>query len=231
MAKASYVFSQVRALLDDQEADFATDDYLVPFLQSAQDDFTVEVLNHANLGRMKFPVTLPAVAAGSQSLASYFGDGQPLQLLEQVIAMREKPTAYSEALYSWMQEVLVPTYAYGTTQPLNRVYTFTGQDILLPGANQALDINVYGSFKPQAIQNGESPLVLGTETILKYGCAAAVCLSRGAGATAKRYSELKYSTQNALFNNWIMQQQNIRVRALPFRRRTWPLDTYDFGSN
>jgi hypothetical protein len=218
MPQASYVFSAVRALLDDQEAEFATDDYLVPFLQAAQDDLTLDVLNHANLGRMKFTVTLPNVTAGTQSLADYFGDDQPLATLQQVIRMREKLTNWAEYLYSPMRELLVPQYQPPQNQ-LNGWYTFTGQDIIIPGSGSDEDIQIYGSFKPQLIQNADTPLVLGTEAVLREGTVAKVCFARGSTTTARAADEKREALQGSLFNNWCMQQQNIVVRARRFRQR------------
>ncbi len=217
--QAGYIFSQARTELDDPEGDFATDDYLTPFLQSAQDDLTVDVLNHANLGRMKFEVTLPAVAAGLQSLAQYFGDNQPLATLQEIVVMMEKPPSWSEAAYQQMRPLNTPAFSYNNTQPFNRVYTYTGQDVLLPGANQSLDILVYGSFKPQLIMSAETPLVLGTEAVLREGVLEKVCRTRGARATASDHQKINYALQGSLFNNWMMQQQQISVRARRFRQR------------
>lgn len=221
---AGYVFSQVRALLDDPEAGFASDDYLVPFLQSAQDDLVVTVLNHANLGKMKLAVTLSSVPAGTQSLAAYFGTGQPLETLEQIIVLREKIAGYAEYLYSYMRPVIVPPY-----QPvgsnLNGVYTATSSDILLPGAVGATDIQVYGSFRPQTVQSGATPLVPGTESVLKYGVLEAVCKTRGARTSAIDYKHDKIIQQDSLFNNWMMMQQVINVRCMPFRpQQSGPAD-------
>lgn len=213
---AEYIFNQCRALLEDPEGGFCTDDYLIPFLQSAQDDLTTNVLNHANLGRMKFQVTLGAVAAGAQSLEQYFEAGQPLETLEQVLAIWEKPAGTTESQYTRLQPVLLPAQ-FQTGQVLNNVYTFTGTNILIPGANQSLDFLIYGSFKPPVIRDSATALVPGTESVLKYGVCAAVSRARGSRSSASDFDELRMVQQGSLFNNWMMQQQKIAVRSRRFR--------------
>lgn len=217
---AEYVFNQVSSLLDDPEKGFCTDDYLVPFLQSSQDDLVVSVLNHANLGRMKFEVTLGAVAAGAQSLGQYFESGQPLETLEQILAIWEKPAGAAESQFTRLNPVLLPSQ-FQTGQSLNRVYTFTGSNVLIPGANQSLDFKVYGAFKPSTIRDNSTALVPGTESILKYGVCAAVSRARGSRASASDFDELRIYQQSSLFNNWMMQQQKINVRSRRFREDYW----------
>lgn len=215
---AGYVFSQVRALLDDQDGEFASDDYLTPHLQAALDDLQNSALNHANIGRLKYVVTVPSVAAGTTSLASYFAAGQSLEFLEDVIQLREKQSGYADSAYSPMRPVLVPPVP-NPVGVLNYVYTFTGSDIILPGTSGVTDIQVYGPFKAAVIVNADSVLPLGAETVLKYGTAASVCYSRGSGAMGERFDAKRQDGQDSMFNNWIMDQQAIITRARPFRQR------------
>lgn len=220
MQKAGYVFAQVRTLLDDQEQDFATDDYIQPFLASAQDDLVAECLRDPNIGQIKAAIVLPAVPAGTTSLAQYFMPGGALELLTNPIELREKQAGTADINYVTMIPRGTPTRAV-SQNGYNSVYCWTGVDIILPGANQALDIWVWGSCAPAVIVNAETPLVNTTETILKYATAKQICRSRGNRELMRDFQQDQAVQQSAWLRNIYKIQQSIRVVNRPWR----PMDT------
>lgn len=219
MVTAKYVFNQVRALLDDQEATFADDDYLRPFLQMALDDLVAECLRDPNLGEIKAVVVLPSVAAGTQSLGQELLPGGALALLSDPIEVREKRAGDQDINYSTLTPLLTPLAATAT-RSLNGYYTFTGSDLILPGANQDLDVWIWGSFKPAPITNSDTPLINDIEAILKYGCARLVARSRGNRDMATEFRADQMIQQSAWMRYLYKNMQSIRIVNRPWRPKT-----------
>lgn len=224
MQTAGYVFDQVRSLVDDQEQNFATDDYLRTFLQMAQDDLQMVCMRDPNIGQIKAAVTLPNVPAGTQSLAQELlppvnGKGGHLSLLSDPIEIREKMAGDQEINYCRMIPRGVPVQI-STQNSRNLYYTFTGNDLILPGANQNLDLWVWGSFKPAPIKDKNSPLITDTETILKYSTAKLVARSRGMSDVAKDNAGDQAVVQSAWMRDLYKIQQSIRVVNRPWRPKT-----------
>src|SRR5579872_7109445 len=131
------------------------------------------LFNNPNIGRLKSVVVLQNVPAGTTSLASIglFDSGGQLELLTDILTMREKKAGDNDINYLAMEEKEdVPVLAQ---YQWNSMYVFTGNDILLPGATQNLDIRIFGSFSVPPITSGDSPIMPKSEIVLKYATAAA----------------------------------------------------------
>jgi hypothetical protein len=219
LTKASYIFSQASALLDDPGRTFATDEYLVPFLQLAQDELVNHVLNIPDLGQLTAKVVLANVPLGTSDLTDYFAAGQDLELLTGVITMKERPTSGSRQEQDWVRMHPVHDMPTVTPSSFNSFYQFTGDTIKMPGADQAMDLRIYGKFQTQTIVNADSPIVPGTAPILVYGTAALVSTSRGNNGMATAYNTAKMANMGSYVTNMIMEMQSVRTRMGSFSGR------------
>lgn len=210
---AKDIFAGVRALVDDMEQGYATDDVLVPLLQLAQESLIAAVFNNPNIGKMKSVVILTNVTAGTKSLKGYFGTGKELELLDSIKSIKERPTGQDELSWSRMDPVdEVPTQNPNT---YNGVYLFTGDSLELPGSSQAMDFRIFGSFDPKPITSPESPIIPGTSVILKFAVASLVSGPHGNQQLADNYAKQAIAEKNTYFNTAIMEIQEEPVRQRP----------------
>lgn len=219
MVTADYIFTQVQALVDDLEESFATDDYIQPFLQMAQDDFVNEVLKDSNIGAVKAAIVVPAVPAGTTSLKQELMPSGRLELLEQLIELREKRAGAADTDYVYMVPRYTPVSATSQSS-LNLTYTYTGTDIILPGATQDVDLWAWGEFAPAKITGPDTPIVPGIETVLKYATASLVAGSRSNANMMKMYAGRQLVQQSAWKRNIYKIQQSIRTVNKRWRPRS-----------
>ena len=224
---AGQVFVKIQSLVDDDEGDFTTDNYLVPKVQIALDKLVLRCLNNPNMGTLKTVVELPSVAAGTKSLRSYFEasnatTGGPLALLSELIDVRERPASGSRNEQDWIGMDPVPNLPAAQPTSFNRVFVWTYDDIKLLGADQAVDMRIFGKFTPVAIKNADTPIVPNTDIILAYGAAAVIARARGNNDLATDYAAQEKELTDNLFSNAIMNHQAVRVRMKPFRTFAFP---------
>jgi hypothetical protein len=223
MLTAQDVFAAARVMVDDPEGDAATDQYLVPLLQLTIDDMTTDILRNPNIGVLKAVVVLPGFPAGVTSFAAagYFGagTGQPgngeLAMLDSIITMREKAAGSADINYMPMTEMTdLPIVVQ---ESFNQVYVhLQGSDILVPGATQANDVRIFGTFDQPTIQNQDTPIRPGTQASLKFGLAAAYCMARGNPKLAEGWDKKYQRAKNDLLNAIIMEQQQVPQRPKGF---------------
>lgn len=214
MAKAGDIFNAVRALVDDPDGDYATDEIQVPLLQLALDELKDALYGNPNVGKYKAVVIIPNVTAGTTSLKAYMGSGQPLELLEDIISMSERKAGDPDWAYTPMERRTDPIIA--TQSGSNIYYSFTGDDIILPGSTNAEDFRIFGTFAPQTIANKDSALPPKAEAHLKYATAALVARSHSNKELATDYIAKADHALMALFTNIILEQQLIPTRSIAF---------------
>lgn len=226
MLTAGQVFTQIRSLVDDDTQDFTTVDYLVPRVQIAMDKLVLNCLANPNMGSLKISVVLPSIPQGTQSLSAYFNpsdpSGGPLATLSDIISVRERPSAGSRNEQDWVaMDVVIDLPA---TQPtsFNRVYVWTFDDIKLLGADQALDMRIFGKFTPVPIKDDKTSIPPNVGVILAYSAAAVIAKSRGNPQLGADYEAEAKMLTDSLFANSIMAQQSMRVRMKPFRTFLFP---------
>lgn len=216
MSTAGDVFSLVASFMDDPERDVMTDSYLQPFVQQAQFRLYQNVYANPNIQGAKQAVVLVNVPAGTTSLASYLTT--TLALLSNIFDMREKPTGTSDENYRQMmpsQDIAIPLS--DNQQLFNGIYVIAKDDILLPGASQALDIRVFGEFRPIVIVDADTPILQFSETILAHWVCELVGMSRGSTASFIAYHKSEKEQAIAeLFNSLIMDIQVIPTQQRPF---------------
>jgi hypothetical protein len=185
----------------------------------AQDDFAQDVLRDTNIGEIKTFVVIPNLPPGTTSLSQYMLPGGLLGLLSSPIELREKRNGDPDISYITMIPRGVPIQQ-SNQNSYNLIYCYTGNDILLPGANQAVDIWVWGAYSPAPIRDANSPLVHDTESILRYATAKLVAKSRGNSEKAKEFAEDQRSVQAAWMRAVYKIQQGIRVQNRPWRPKS-----------
>lgn len=206
IAKAGDVFAMVRDLIDDPEMDYASDTWLAGKANLAQKELILRLTMHASITRYKTLVVLPGVTAGTTSLKDQFAPGKPLELLSEIISLMEKPAGTNDANYQQMSEPEVPEVLSPATD-FNIYYTFTGSDVLLPGANQALDMRFFGAFDPKPIKDADSPILPGADVIMAYLTGAIGARSHGNKELGTDLHTKYEQLLDALMNNIIMESQ------------------------
>lgn len=225
MLKVGDLIPIVAGLLDDPDQDFATDKYLLPKFQAAQNLLVSTMLENPNIGDIKAVVQMSGVAAGTKSLRAFgsFNDGKPLSNLKDIITLEEKVAGMGEQEFAYLTRVLkLPNVVPAST---NQLYSWTSEDILLLGATSDLDFRVYGTFEPAALVSGESVLVPGTAAILQYRTAEIVAAIRGNQSLSLKYKNDADNAQDSHLNYLIMYQQGI-----PIRHRAYPRTGYELRS-
>jgi len=225
MPTAADVFSIVPSMLDDDEQQYVTDDAMRPRLQLVLDDLIETVLTNPNIDKFKSYVVVPAVPAGTTSLAAegYFAPGGPLEMLEEVQFLWEKQVGAQPQYYSRMNRAniiwpCIPSLFNGVYQATSDVNGT--QDIRLPGATQALDMMFFASWNVQKITDGASPIPPQTKTVLRFGTAAAFAFAHGNPTLAQGYEAKHQAAKDSLVSQIIMAQQLIRIRQGAFVTNT-----------
>jgi hypothetical protein len=216
--KAAYPMAQAAVILDDPLRQFATDEYLTPFMQIAQDELINNYLQNPELNMLTVQVILYAVPEFTTDLSAYFAEGQPLEFLTDIVSVKERPvTNQNETAWSF----LFPARDMPTFPPSagNGFYRFTGDNIFLPGSNQATDIRIFGKFNPAPIESAESNIVPHTSIILTYRTASLVATSRGNAVLGDTYERFATNATSSLINDAIMELQAIRTRMRSYSGR------------
>jgi len=218
MSTAGDVFDLVAAMMDDPEQDVNTPDYLQPFLQQAQYRLYQNVYANPNIQGAKQAIVLVNVPVGTTSLSSYVTGSGDLAMMSNIFDMREKPTGTGDENYRAMlpsQDIAIPLS--DNQQLFNGVYVIAKDDILLPGASQALDIRVFGEVRPIPIIDETTPILQFSETILAHWVCELVGMTRGATSAFISYHKNEKEQAIAeLFNSLIMDIQSIPTQQRPF---------------
>lgn len=213
---AKDVMMAARAHLDDlTQEQYPDDASLAPYVNIAQGELQMMVFMNPNIDRLKSAVVVPNIAAGTTDLADAFKVGGPLELLSSVISMRERQAGGQDSDFLRMVQTRdLPSVTQTST---NGMYQFDGTTIKLPGANQAEDFRVYGSFEMRPIVNGNSAIVPGSGMILGFWTAG-----RAANALAggKKIGDPLIQTAIGyakMWMNWmIMELQDEPLRMQSF---------------
>lgn len=210
--------SSVRSMVGDVYGDHATSERVLGVLNTAQKMLFNEMTALPIIGRAVAIVVLPSIGLGTKSLSAHFLVGGQLEFLENIISMKERTTTATDES-DWV--IMTPTLNMPgfTAGSYNHIYHFTGEDIKLPGADQDLQVRIFGEFVPQAITSEASRLVPGTAIALEF-CAARLYLNSRGNATLARTYQGDYEIQrDALFNRIVQEKQVIPIRQRSFSGR------------
>jgi hypothetical protein len=179
----------------------------------------LEALQNPELGALTTVVVLSDVPEGTPNLSAYFDAGQPLELLVEVIAMKERAAGGNRQEIDWMPMTRTLDLPTITPAAFSSYYSFNETTINISPAGQNTDIRIYGKFKPAPIVTGDSPIVPNTSPILAFGAAALVAMSRGNEAMVNMYESKRLAGQQSFICDAIMNQQHIRTRMLSWSGR------------
>lgn len=234
MPTAADVYEITQPLLGDPGGEqFATPDWLRPYLNVAVKTFSKDVMGNPNVPKYKKYVVLPAFPQGETSFANqhYFDKGGLLQYLDETILMWEKMPGQTDDYYAEVIKVssipvLNPQSSvlyHGVFQELSDPAAPT-QDILVPAASQAMDIKVFGSFTGIYIVDKTTPVPPQSVECLAFLTAALSAGPYGNAGLATGYMATYKESKDALINKFIMSQQMVRSRPKAFSE-----DSYDYG--
>lgn len=217
---ANQALPKIRSLVSDPQGQFVTESYALPLMQLALDLLTQDVLGNPNMDMLCAIVILPAVPLQTTSLATYFSAGQPLELLTNIISMKERASGGSRQEQDWMlmNEALDPP-TIGQSA-FNRFYTFTGSTILMPGADQATDLRIFGKFNTVPLTSGESPMPPNISPIIEFRTGALIATARGNAALKNAYDTYADRAQSSYVANVIMEMQKTKTRQRSFSGRS-----------
>jgi len=211
MDTAAVVFDLARVLLDDPERDWATDEYLRPFLNLGWRGLANE-LGACRMGFDERVVVLPRLAAGTESLSAFLLPDQPLATMWQPIEIWERPSGGDDTQWRRMQRVAVLPPDF-TPQPFLGIWEYREGDIWFPPSNQTTDVQVRFEEIFPAISDATQPLrIAGAGNILSYSVAALVARSRGNRAMAADYAAEATRQTGLLMLRLGKEMQNVRVR-------------------
>jgi hypothetical protein len=209
----------VRALVDDQRGSFATPEYILPFAKLAMGELSKGALENPNLGQLYATVILPNKPNGATDFKSDFVVGGQLELMSDVVSVKERSTGgtRSEQDWMWMDRVQdIPSFNQGA---FNSYFAWRGDNILIPGCNQAMDFRVFGKFLPKPFTGPDSPIIPGVQEILAYRAAGVIAASRSNPGMADRWEGKANILTDEFFNNAIMEMQNLRTRNRAYSSR------------
>lgn len=219
--KISQILPKIRSLVNDPQGQFVTADYVLPLVQLSLDLLTQEVLTNPNMETLCAIVVIPNVPAGTTSLQSYFAAGHPLELLTNIVSMKERPSQGSRQEQDWimMDESFDPPTI--NSSAFSRFYTFTpGVTILIPPADQIEDFRIFGKFQTVPLTSMDSPIPPGINPILEFRTGALIAASRGNAQLKVDYNTWADRAQSSYVANLIMEMQKIVTRQQPFSGRS-----------
>lgn len=213
--KAKDVFASARGKLDDLSLEEYPDDAsLATYLNDAQSELQMTAFMNPNIDRLKSFVVVPNVAAGTTDLADAFKVGGPLELLSTIISMRERQAGGQDQDFLPMTPARdLPSIVQSS---MNGQYQFDGTTIKLPGANQAEDFRVYGSFEMRPVVNGDSAIVPGSGMILGYWTAGNAANARAGGKKIGDPLIQKAIGYTKMWMNWMimeLQDEPLKMQA------------------
>lgn len=213
--QAKLIFTFIRSLLDDSQNDWTPDSYLAPFFNLACRNLQMEVAAFGLVENVA-EVILPAVPAGTTSLAAYAEMNQPLSSMWQPLDLYERPAGAGDSAWRLLRRVeVVPPLP---PQPFFDFWEYRGGDVVLPPASQPLDLMVrYEALLPYVTETSEPLHLLGGSHILAYSSAALIARSRGAEQLALTLAAESQRQCQLLLLHLNRSRQQISLRQRPYR--------------
>lgn len=210
MDTASSVLDSTRALLDDPERDWATDDYLRPFLNIAYRDLASE-LGAYGISFDQRVVVIPNVAANTTDLGAYIVAGGPLATMWQPIDLYERPAGGDDS--QWVSMRRVAEMLPALPKPNFGTWEFREGNIYLPPSNQTNDLLVrFEEMFPNIADVSEPLRITGAANILACATASLAARSRGGRELAADLSIEARRQTTSLLLRLNKEAQKIRTR-------------------
>ncbi len=209
------IFNLIRGLLDDQQGDWAKDNYIDPFFISACHNLQLELGAYGLVENVE-EIVLPKIPAGTTSLAAYTQPDQPLAAMWQPLEIHERPAGSGDSAWQVMSQVAVIPHL--PPQPAFRYWEYRAGEICLPPADQPLDLLVrFESLLPSISEPYQPMRLLGSSHILAYSAAGLIARSRGAEQLALTLSAEAQRQCQLLLLHLNRSKQMISIRQRPYR--------------
>lgn len=208
----STVKSRIRSLVDDPDASYATDAFLLPLINQKYEELYNRMLSTgAEFERRG--VELFNVPAQTTNLSSYALTGQPLELMVQPLEFEWKqagldPTNYQTASLVDKIEDVIPGQLVDDWEWRAGVIYFTPSTL-------ALDIRIRGDFLFAAL-NTDTDVVAVSKNFghaLAYGTAALVGAVRGNQAWAQAYTLLQDNALDDIMQ-YLTRKDQAKIRRV-----------------
>jgi hypothetical protein len=217
----STVKSRVRSLVDDADASYATDTFLLPLINQKYEELYNRLLSTGAEFERKV-VELFNVPAQTANLAAYSLAGQPLELLVQPLQLEWKqagldPTNYKIASLVDQVEDLIPGQFVDD-------WEWRAGTLYLTPSTLAMDLRIRGDFLFAAL-NTDTDVVAVSRNFghaLAYGTAALVGAVRGNQAWAQAYTLLQDNALDDIMQYLTRKDQGKIRRVGRMSRRQLP---------
>jgi hypothetical protein len=208
----STVKSRIRSLVDDPDASYATDAFLLPLINQKYEELYNRMLSTGAEFERRV-IELFNVPAQTTNLSSYALTGQPLELMVQPLQFEWKqaglaPTNYRAASLVDKVEDVIPGQLVDDWEWRAGVIYFTPSTL-------ALDIRIRGDFLFAAL-NTDTDVVAVSKNFghaLAYGTAALVGAVRGNQAWAQAYTLLQDNALDDIMQ-YLTRKDQAKIRRV-----------------
>lgn len=204
-----------RALLDDPEQDWATDNYLRPFLNLAYRALAMQLGTYCIPFEDRIAV-LPGIAEGTTDLSAFLAPGGPLAAMWQPVDLFERASGEDDTQWRPMRRVAdLPPCG---PQAYLEFWEYREGNIYFPASNQAIDLRIrFEEIFPALVAPGDPIRITGGAHALAYGAASLAARSRGNRDLAVDLDALAQRENQALALRLVQESQRVTRRPKPFR--------------
>lgn len=222
--KAGEVFDKARFLLNDTAGAVYTDEVLLPALQIAMNNLTLECEDN-NIPYTNITSEIITIPAGTKNIGGPGGPSLPSDLVE-ILEMYERIAGTTNDFMQMRRRNFLPKTEYETTYL--EVYTWQKQIVHFIGATSDIEVKIdyVGSTLNQVLNKNSEILIFNSVSFL-YNRTAALA-ARFIGENGTRADQLDAEATlciETMENIGIKNQQSEPVRRRPFmssyRQRGW----------
>ena len=182
--------SRLRALVDDPDATYATDAFLLPLINQKYEELYNRMLSTGAEFERK-AVELFNVPAQTQDLSAYALTGQPLELMVQPLSLEWKMAGLDNTNYKTAS--LVDKVRDVAADQFISEWEWRAGIIYFTPSVLAVDVRIRGDFLFASLVSEGDQITAGKNFghALAYGCAALIGLVRGNQAWVQAYTMLQ----------------------------------------
>lgn len=190
------IVSRVQMLLEDQEQDWASTDYIIQYLGLHNEDVE-SLLENLDLSFDTDVIILSGVTAGTSDLSTYQQDGGPLDMMMLPTALEWRNIGEDDTKWRPIgkkDKVL-------DVQPLVGIASYEWRHglVYISPSTVDVDLRIRCEDLPALLDSDSSTYVKGMTNVLAYGVAALVSGSRG-GPAAESATYFEGKMESALSN-------------------------------
>jgi hypothetical protein len=220
------VKARVRALLDDPQATYVTDAFIVPLINQVYSDCNSQLESTQSSWDISV-VECPNIQPGTPNLAQLQISPGPLaNLTDEPLRIDWKPAGQPPQYY-----LLVPNYdVLPDFQPQEQCipgWEFRSEVIWLGPSTIAVDLRIRGEFAPPVLTQDSDVLISAPRIgyVVAYGTAAMVAAVRGNAAWEKSYGEKALEGMDEIMSQLVRASQG-QIRRLGRQTRRYSNSIY-----